>query len=248
MRSALLTVCLCVAACDPAAVIEDASMTGDAGTDSSVVTDAGGRDAGLPDAPTLPPSGSLVATLHPQTGLTGTQVVSFGLPFARGQLTDAAQVRVADPAGNELPTALAELLRWPAPADSVRAVLVQVEVDVEDVAELHIQFGGAEPSRVLADPPPATDGFVPVDDPASPYPAGVVSEPAVYVALPAAWLSECAFRTRTQPVGGTPAWSWFDEAFVRFAATAVNEVDPRVSEGNRIDVVGSAEPWLFDAP
>jgi hypothetical protein len=245
----------------------DAAAAADAsppGADASSGSDA--RAAG--DATPLPITGDLFvnlpaagvvrATLHPtdRAPLDAPTVVSFGVPFPRGVVASAGAIRVTDGTGAELPAHVAELARWrplgPAAggAESLRAALVQVSLRFgsRDPVVLDVHWGSAPaaaPPRIV-DPwaswsPIAGSTFFPDAYP----PADDVREPLVFATFPADWLGACILRTRTEPFGTDAGWAFFDGVAPQFARTGVNDVDARVTAGNRIDWVSAGEPWLF---
>ncbi len=189
----------------------------------------------------LPAEGEIAVTLHPSRA--GAQLVSFGVPFPRDTLSDAANVRVLVE-GAEVPSASEELGRWRSldgDDTSVRAVLVHAELTLgEEPLAITVAYG-APPTESVDLPADVTAGWVTTDEYAMP----AVREPAVFAALSAEWLGQCLLRTRTAPVGDIP---WWDEAMEQFSETAVNVVDDRVTADNRIDYEGPAAPWLFDRP
>nr|MDQ3034687.1 EGF-like domain-containing protein [Myxococcota bacterium] len=206
----------------------------------------------------LPAVGLVVATLHPTESATlgAPTIVSFGAPFPRGAVADAGSIRVTTTAGVEIPAHVEELARWrslsgaAAFPESVRSALVQLSMTFSsrDPVEVQVHWGAApasSPAR-MGDPWStwtAIDAstFFPSEYPAS---AGV-REPPVLATFPASWLGACILRTRTEPFGTDAGWAFFDDVYPQFARTGVNDVDPRVTAGNRIDYVTEQEPWLF---
>src|SRR3546814_19825246 len=64
-------------------------------------------------------------TLTPNAEVGDRELVSLGIPFAPGELTDAALVRIVDGNGVEVPAFVKPTLRWHWLDDSIRAVKVQ---------------------------------------------------------------------------------------------------------------------------
>lgn len=204
----------------------------------------------------LPDTGFVTVTLHPTDAApSGAQVVSFGVPFPRGTVADVGQIRVTDASDVELSAHVEALAQWRSLSGaagfpgSVRAALVQLSIDVAGAPiTLRVHWGAApaaNPAR-MGDPwagwqPIEASGFFPDAYPASEG----VREPAVYATFPPDWLGACILRTRTEPFGTDAGWAFFDDVMPEFARTGVNDVDPRVTAGNRIDYVGDFEPWLF---
>lgn len=67
--------------------------------------------------------------LTPNAEVGGRELVSLGIPFAPGELTDAALVRIVDGDGTEVPAFVKPTLRWHWLDDSIRAVKVQFFAD-----------------------------------------------------------------------------------------------------------------------
>ena len=83
-----------------------------------------------------------------------------GVPFARGQLTDAARVHVMDERGRECPASVRPLELWRPPqgatdVQSIRAVQVQVPVDIPDGAPVGVQSRRSSQSSVATRRRPA---------------------------------------------------------------------------------------------
>src|SRR3546814_16376138 len=68
-------------------------------------------------------------TLTPNAEVGDRELVSLGIPFAPGELTDAALVRIVDGNGVEVPAFVKPTLRWHWLDDSIRAVKVQFFAD-----------------------------------------------------------------------------------------------------------------------
>lgn len=200
----------------------------------------------------LPAAGAVDVTLHPHASVVDREVwVSFGVPFPRDALRDVALLRVTDGEGAEIAAHVEELVRWRDPRGereaSVRAVRISFPRTFAsaDPVGIAVQWGSA-PSARLPSAPPAWESWIgPVTDE---YPSGEdVREPAVYATLPASWLGAALLRTRTLPLDeSAEPLGWMDALVPRFSETAVNDVDPRVTEANRIAYVTDHEPWLFD--
>lgn len=206
----------------------------------------------------LPDTGFVRASAQPiDTAPVGAPiVVSFGVPFPRGTVSDVGLIRVADASDTELPAHVEELARWrslgsaPGFVESVRAALVQVTLTLGDRSpvELRVHWGAApaSPQARQGDPfadwqPIASSSFFPDEYP----PSDAVREPRVYVTFPPDWLGACILRTRTEPFGTDAGWAFFDDVYPQYARTGVNDVDPRVTADNLIDT-STNEPWLFD--
>ena len=193
--------------------------------------------------------GEIAVNLHinPQV-LNRVVVVSFGVPFPPGFLQDTSQVSLRDDSGQEMPISVTELARWPQTAPhggGIRAVMVQMR-DLymsADPREYTLSWGSARTANESKTWPARTD-WVEVSD--GSYPAGAISEPAVYALLPPAWLGQCLLKGRTNPVGTQLDFEWYETYMARYYLTAVNQVDDLVPAEKRIDYVGQYGPWLFD--
>jgi len=95
-------------------------------TDSAVIedgtspVDAPVGDSATPKAPT---SGKIAVSLVADKGAGTDAVVSLGVPFPPGALSDPKNLALFDDAGKEVPIAASVLARWPVDG-SVRSVLV----------------------------------------------------------------------------------------------------------------------------
>jgi hypothetical protein len=199
---------------------------------------------------TLPDTGTVTVTLHPSSGVPSGNpaLVAFGVPLPRGVAADVSELRVLDASGGELASHVEELVRWhslasaPGPS-SVRAALVYLKPTFSGGTPLEVRLEwGSSRSLELGPQPTARSTWIPVS---GEYAASdAVEEPAVYATLPAEWLSACLLRTRATSAHADSGWSWFDDSMVGSARTAVNDVDPGVTE--LINYRTDAEPWLFD--
>src|SRR5262249_47338120 len=141
-------------------------------------------------------------------------VVSFGVPFPRGALTDVGLLRARDAGGSELPISAQETLPWRVwpgsdGSESVRAALVSIEVTfpAADPIEIELEYGAAPTAQLDSLADPRADW---VEVAAGEYPAATVREPPVYAAIPAEWLGESVLRTRTTPAGSDATYAWLD--------------------------------------
>jgi hypothetical protein len=169
------------------------------GTATVTVAGGGGGGGGGGEPPGDPIDPSFSAQLVPQAGVSGVQRVNFGLPLPPGLVRDAALVRVAPAGGGELAAARRVLASWP--DGSIRALQLQVDVDVGRATSLDVQVGAAtgagaltraEVSTTLA----AADG---------------TTGPRVWVVLPAAWLASSQVAGPVTPaaaVAGTALDAW----------------------------------------
>jgi hypothetical protein len=136
--------------------------------------------------------------LVPRAGVSGTTRVSFAVPLAPGQLTDAGNVRVTA-AGTELPAARRALAQHP--DGSLRSVQIQIEPSIAGEAEVTVELGAAPAAGELALVPAATT-LDPEDGTAG---------PRVWALLPAHWLAGSGITGPQVPeadVAGTPLDAW----------------------------------------
>jgi len=234
----------------------------DAGSGSAAPPDSGGEPApGLavvsPDDAlfaNLPAQGRVALTLqaHEKARLGQPLQVRAHVPFPRGVLSDASQVRVVDAAGQAIPAQVRALLSWHSPdgasAAGVRVVEVAfawTPVDTE-AQTLYLAYGVA-PVPAASLPAWRTvaieeSGFFPLeysgdDD---------ITEPEVFVTLSPRWLGASLLRGRTLALDAAAALPGFDGVQPAFGRTAVNDVRDHVTEENLINYQGEYAPWLFD--
>ena len=200
--------------------------------------------------------GTVTVTLHPgsQVVLGQSTRVAFGVPLPRGLVADVGMLRLTNPSGTEIPSAVRELTRWrtiPASSPgSVRSVLFYVDVifDQRVPQTLVVNFGQARSVELPGTMPAVSTLWTSIangPDPAE-YPASDdIREPVVYATLPAGWLSQNLLVTRTNPVGENSSLAWWDSGLTNFGRTAVNDVASTVPASAYIDLVTS-EPWLYD--
>jgi hypothetical protein len=190
-------------------------------------TDAGTASGG-DDAAASPMS--VMVRLVPQAGVSGTTRVNFAVPLARGQLADAAAVRVLA-AGAEIPSARRALARYP--DGSVRSVQVQIDRGISSSA------GSAETSvtvEIGRAPTVADVAMMPVASTLDP--ADGTAGPRVWALLPASWLSASGVAGPQVPeadVAGTPLAAW-----QRVCDYATYDVT------NFLSQMSNAAVWLFD--
>ena len=207
-------------------------------------------------------TGETPVTLYPVESVQPNQAtrVSFGVPFSRGFVptADLSRVKVLDAGGAERAASVQMLTPWrdlAALVDeaSVRSALVQVDVTfpdangdgVADPVQLRIAWGGAARSQGDLTPVPVRDTWVQVND--ASFPASVnVWEPKAYAAFTPQWYGQALLKMRLQPMGTDSDFSAYESAFVNFGGTFINDVDPRVTDANRIHYLTDGEPWLYD--
>lgn len=171
----------------------------------------GGGGGGGDDGDDTPLDPNLQVELVPAAGVSGVQVVNFAVPLPRG-LATTPDVRVAA-AGAVLPTYRRGLGAYD--DGSLRAIQVQVELDVSAPVTLDVEIGGS-PGAFL----PATDVS------ATLVAADGTQGPRVWAVLPAAWLAASGVFGRIVPQaevagGALDAWGrvcdygrWNTDAFL----------------------------------
>ncbi|MBN8480943.1 MAG: hypothetical protein J0L88_05055 [Xanthomonadales bacterium] len=163
-------------------------------------------------------------TLH-ATGTTPapTTRISFGIPFAPGELTDPALVRIVDAAGKEVPAAVSATLRWHFRDGSVRAVRVQIGADAMKSAPLRFETGTRRAANLAA----------------VPYAEGLVDSsnglrmPAVLATLDPRWLARSLIAGPQQPIENDTAYDRYVETQFEWAAALPTS---------------DSTAWLFDRP
>ncbi|MBA4389115.1 MAG: hypothetical protein C0404_14175 [Verrucomicrobia bacterium] len=218
-------------------------------------------------------TGSLTVTLQPTEGVSGTRLVTFGVPFPRGSVTpaDLARVRVLK-GGVEIPAHVEMLTPWRHVTNStvdglsVRVARIQVNaalsVAYPNGEDIVVDWGVSNRTQnipSLTNPRSAwhlvTNGtFVAADN---------VYEPDVYAVLPKAHMCLGMFRTGMDPMSdtipsarenpsvmdATEHWPGFleaDHASHNFFFSIINEDDPLVTTANRCPYKTDSEPWLYD--
>ena len=161
--------------------------------------------------------------LHRQ-GARGTQVwVTFAIPFPPGMLDDADKVHIVDADGHKLPASITPSLQWYVGARGIRAVRVQMHVELDgDKRAMRFVLGPPDASTRVAGWPYA-DGLV--DGPDG------VRVPGVLATLTAPWMS-------ASRIAGPQYPSVKPGPYDRYVATQFQWARKLPRE------VGSA--WLFD--
>lgn len=210
-------------------------------------------------------------TVQCGSGATGAQWVSLGVPFPRGFLTDARQLRV-EAAGAEVGADVTELARWRHLANaaldgtSIRSVLVTFSHDCSRAATAAytIRWGsmralaansGVTPNTVssgwAAQAAPAPGEHPQTDNYASDPSAVALREPRVWATLAPTWLARANVRGPLAPLPAGQARDWM----TGFARTYVNDVAPDVTANEvgddgrgLINWAVEIEGWLYDRP
>ena len=218
--------------------------------------------AALADAsgffPDVQSAGSVSFKVYPiKAAPVGQPVrVSFGVPLPRGYLSDLALLRVLNESGAEIPIGAKVLLPWrdlgtEQTLASFRSVLIQADLVFQQGVDgapapiaLSLEWGAARtmPPVTLS---PVKDDWVLVDD--ANFPAEhQVYEPLAYAVFSPEWYGNNVIKTRTLPFNSHPDMSAYDHAFQLFGDTAINRVDPRVTDSNLQPYLTQYAGWLFD--
>src|SRR5687768_7154041 len=191
-------------------------------------------------------AGETSVTLHPVESVAPNQTtrVSFGVPFPKGFVTNASTIRLLDAGGAEKAVSVQALTPWRdlgtlTNLNSVRSALVQTDVAFPDAdgdgdadpVRLSVEWGRAARSAPALAPVSVRSTWVPVNDASYPSSHGVW-EPKAYALFSAAWYGQSMLKSRLQPFGteADPAFSSYENYFLNFGKTAVNDVDPRVTD------------------
>ena len=164
-------------------------------------------------------------TLH-RHGASGKQVaVTFGIPFPPGMLQDARNVHILDEHGNKLPAHITPSLRWYVGARGIRAVRVQMHVELAgDARTLRFALGAPDTGSEVPGWP-YVDGLV--------MNADGVRVPGVLATLSAQWMS-------TSLIAGPQLASTTPTDYDRYESTQFEWAQKLPRDE------GSA--WLFDRP
>ncbi len=219
-------------------------------------------------------SGSIEVRLHPTEGITGSRLVTFGVPFPRDSVTphEVSRVRVLRQ-GREVPARVETVALWrdarrtERDGASVRVVRIQLR------HEVGVAYPGSEPLSVEWGGLPRALAMPELVDPragwhrvtSGSFTAGDgVHEPDVLAVLPKSHLSLGALKpvrfvpladsvpaTREDPavMGAIADWPGFEEldhAAHNFLFTLLNADDPRVSASNLCPYREEYSPWLYD--
>ena len=221
-------------------------------------------------------TGSMVVRLYPTENVqTDTEIlVTFGIPFTRGSLTesDLSTVRVFNGI-QEVPAYVGQLTPWRhltsevLDGSSVRIARVQIKhtfsVEYPNFEEITVDWGSAARTASISsftDPKTAwhlveSGSFDSSDD---------IYEPDVYAVLPKEVLTKGVLKLtrmapfaydvteeREDPYAIKAIQNWLgyeklDHIFHNQLFTHVNEDDPAVTEENKCKYKTAFEPWLYD--
>lgn len=137
----------------------------------------------LPQKPVIKQGEMIVPAMRISTRPEAELLISTGIPFAPGQLTDQRMVSVLDEARNEIPIATKVLARWPQD-QSIRSVLVQFRYPIEHrLKSLVVRWGTPRSTENQAIVEPVWD------------------YPEAYLVLPAVWLCDSQVIGEQIPFG-----------------------------------------------
>jgi hypothetical protein len=227
-------------------------------------------------APFLAPpvtSGSIPVSLCPTEGLSaGPRLVTFGMPFPRGSLTQSGLSTVRLIRSNaEVPIYVDQLAPWRHRSNasingaSVRVARVQFTYTPAGTAceVVQLSWGGMPRTQNIAALTPPRNGWHTVTS--GTFVAGdAVEEPDVFAVLPKTWLSNGVLKgvrslafddaittTRDDPqtLANTQHWPGYteaDRALKNNFFSVINEDDPRVAVANRCPYKTVYDVWLYD--
>jgi len=166
-----------------------------------------------------PPAASVQVTLVAQTAEPGPHVVSFGVPFGPGWLSDDKQIRVLGPDGKEIPAFARPLVYWwlDGKRGTIRSVLVQFEASVEkDKAQtVTLTWDQARAKSRPKQVPVSETQFTRHVDPPKSYAKRAYSFdhpcPKIVALLPPAWLCASLVAWQQVPAAENQIAPWFDK-------------------------------------
>jgi hypothetical protein len=210
--------------------------------------------------PTPVTTGSTSIVLQPieSVQLNSSEVISFGMPFPKGYISNTSTIRLLDINGNEIPIFTKALTPWRnlltgEDEESLRSILIQLEVNYTDddgdglADSLPITVEWGEVSKTTHDllEVNTANTWRLVDSHLYSAEEGVY-EPPVYAIFSASWYGLSVLKSRLLPSGTHPDFAMYDEAFNQFSQSALNKVDPRVSEEYLTDYSTAYAAWLYD--
>ena len=221
-------------------------------------------------------SGQVQVKLYPTENvqLGVSQLVTFGLPFPRGSVTNSqlAAVRVLNTSGQEIPAYVEMLTPWrhatnaAVDGQSVRVARIQIRyvfsIGYPSYETITVSWGGSARSQSLSPLTNPRNGWHLVTSGTFQASDGVW-EPNVYAVLPPTWLCLGLLRpmemepfdsslppTRDDPSAmlsmNFTGNTQQQYASKNFFYTMINEDDPKVTEDNKCHYKTDYEPWLYD--
>jgi hypothetical protein len=175
---------------------------------------------------------SITVALISRVGRARQELVNVGVPFARGQLTDAARVHVMDQRGRDIPASVRPLEFWRPPpgaagVPSIRAVQIQFPVDISGGTDVRVRVAIAAPRRSVPAP------IVPVADTLIDHDG--LEGPRVLPLLPADWLCASAIVGPQTAAHASAPWSAYDRFVDRSFPASLDYIDS-----------DAYQHWLFD--
>ena len=192
-------------------------------------------------------SGTVDVTLHPQSAAPLNQSVNivFGLPFPKGFVSSASNIRVLNGSGTEIPSFVTVMNNWrdfnnPSTVVSIRSVQIGISVTFtnRNPVTIRVQWGAQRTQNITNTFTPAstwtaiTNGTNPNEFPASEN----IQEPRVYATLSPSWMSQSLLKTRFVALNEVSTYNWFDNQFMTHSNVAANQTGQ----------ITSSEPWLYD--
>jgi hypothetical protein len=170
-----------------------------------------------PKVPSLSVDVALVPQV-PQEHLV-TQIVSFGLPFGPGWLTDHKKIRVLAPNGKEIPAFTKPLVHWwiDGKKGTLRSVLVQFDMASVAPAPKKVVISFEQPRKLSrpAEIPVAETLVSRHVDPPKGYESRAFSYdyqcPRVLAVLPADWMCDSLVAWQQVPLAESDNAAWFDK-------------------------------------
>ncbi|MFO0676932.1 MAG: hypothetical protein U0169_10375 [Polyangiaceae bacterium] len=215
--------------------------------------------------------GSITVTLRPTEVVQANQdkLVTFGVPFPRGWVTDPAQIRVLRN-GQEIPAYVGVASPWrnalKADVDgaSIRVARIQIHHTFANSAangeQIEVQWGTARTQNVTT-LTPVRQGWHTADS-GTFVAADAVQEPDVYAVLPKNWLTQSGVSLPSRALDDSvpearenptttkgqsfTGFLGLDHAANNFFYTTINQDDARVTADNQNKYKSFYESWLYD--
>lgn len=200
----------------------DAASSGGASVGTDAADTTVGDTADASDDTGLPPADAVTVQLVPQDGVAGTQRINFAVPLWPAAVTDGDAVTVRHD-DIDLPCSRRTLALHR--DGSVRAVQIQIELDVGSGTEIEVAFGEA---GATIDAIAVADTLVTPDG---------TQGPRVWALLPAQWLADSGVTGPQLPVAATTgdATAWAERC--DYEAWGYDAFDT---------AAGDTGSWLYD--
>ncbi|MFT5756263.1 MAG: putative repeat protein (TIGR01451 family) [Alteromonadaceae bacterium] len=212
--------------------------------------------------PVVQEQGRTEATIHPIESVHPNKkmLISFGVPFPKGYMTDLGKLRVLNAAGEELAIFTKVLTPWRylgtlTTGPSIRAAIVQVNLSFPDTdndgkgdsISLIIEWGQNSRTFPLLAERPARENWQLVNSQMYPELENIYEPPAFATFTPE-WYGKSVIKTRLYAEGEHKGFSGYEQLFKLFSNTSLNKVDPRVSIEYLNEYLSKYSSWLFDRP